>query len=249
MDEENIMNRLVYLCALVAGVFMGTAAYADLPQVGSVVQGTVSVGHYSVPLPEGSWTVLKAAEVQETRAVTLKGNPTGHVPMYKLVLAQAHQNLLGGIININATASFESDESYSSPHPITLKHAYHAESFFTIGNAKGKPSGMFIEPYHFLSSNFGGIVKDFMEINHLAPSNTTFVAVNYNLVKHGGFLKIQYIFNPEAQGGNLNRSHAESGHWHPTHHELWEQNEKSILEHYTQWAKSFQPQVIAILGN
>ena len=249
MDEENIMNRLVYLFALITAVFVGTSAYADLPDVGSVIQGSVSVGRYNVPLPEGSWTVLKAAEVQDTRGVTFKKGPVGHVPMYKLVLAQAHHNLLSGIVRIDATASFEADEGYSSPHPITLKNAYHSESFFTSGNARGKPSGMFIEPYRFLSSNFGGIVKDFIESNHLTVSESAFVSVNFNLVKHGGFLKIQYIFNPRAHGSTLNHAHADAGHWHPTHHELLEQNEKSILEHYIQWAKSFQPQVVATLGN
>ncbi|MBS0185112.1 MAG: hypothetical protein JSS34_01975 [Proteobacteria bacterium] len=243
------MNRLVNLFAVITAIFISSAVYADLPQVGSVVQGSVPVGHYNVPLPEGSWTVLKAAEVQETRPVTFRYGPIGHVPMYKLVLAQAHQNLLAGIVKIDATATFEADEGYSSPHPITLKNAYHAESFFTIGNARGKPSGMFIEPYHYLSSSFGGLVNDFIQSNHLTVSDSAFVTVNFNLVKHGGFLKVQYIFNPGAQGGTLSRSHATAGHWHPTQHDLWEQNEKSILEHYTQWAKSFKSQVIASLGN
>lgn len=243
------MKRIVYLFTLMALSLGGASVYADLPQVGSVVQGSVQVGPSTIPLPAGSWTVLKADDTQETRKVTFKKDPIGHVPVYKVVLAQAQQGMLAGIIEIKRTSNFEAKETYSSPHPITLDSAYHAESFFTVGNARGKPSAMFVEPYHFSSGVCGGVVKSFMEHQNLAASNTTFVAVVFHIVKVGTDLKVKYVFNPGVEGASLSRDHANAGRWHPEQHEFWDQKEKAVVEHYAQWAKGFQPQVISSLGN
>ena len=106
---------------------------------------------------------------------------------------------------------------------------------------------MYIDPYHFRSDDFGGVVKTFIENNHLTVSDTTFVGITYKIVRNGGYLTLKYIFNPGAQGGSLSRTHADAGRWHPTQHELWIAEEKAILDSYAQWAKGFQHKVVECL--
>ena len=238
------MRYLSYMAALVAALFAGASGAVDLPQVGSIVQGDVKVGHYTVPLPQGSWTVLSAKEDKTSRTPDVKDAMMGHINVLKVVLAQAQNNVLAGIIQVEATASFEGESFKASP-AVTMQDAFYAENFYVQGSARGKPSIVYVNPYHFSSSDFGGVVKDFVEKDHLTVSKSVFVNVFYRLAKYGGYMNVSFMFNPAVEGATLSRVHAKTGAWHPSQHNGWVEDEKAIVQKYEQWAKEWTPKMIA----
>lgn len=239
--------RLLKIASLFLGIVLAAPhgiEAATLPTVGSEVQGSIKVGKYDVSLPEGSWTIVSAAEGKFSR-LGVKDDETWAIPLHKVVLTQAKGNALSGIVTIETPITHE-DHSFSSPQAFTQKSAFFAENFFIAGAARGKPSLVVVDPFVFSPVAVDKSVYAFINEKHLT-TDKVFVRVGFNLAAYATFLKVDYFFAPTALGQSaLSEEAAKYDMWHPERHGMLNPAEKSTLDGYVKWALDMQAKLITL---
>lgn len=239
-----LFKSFLFLLGILAS--SATVQAADLPAVGTKVQNTIKVGTYSVPLPEGSWTIISSEEGKISRLDGSKGSASWNIPVHRVTLAQAQNSVLAGFINIETPISRE-DEKYKGSHAFEQKSAFFAENFYVPGASHGKQSLVVVDPFIFTPHTANKNVYSFMKDNNLSQQDKVFVRVGFNLGVYGSFLKIDYYFAPTTQGHtSLSEEAAKFDVWHPEKHSILEPAEKTILDGYVKWALDMQAKLLTL---
>ncbi len=240
--------RLLKIASLFLGMVLAAPhgiQAADLPTVGSEVQGSIKVGKYNVSLPEGSWVVTSSKEAMFSRLDGSKKSESWNFPLHKVVLAQAKDNALAGIVTIETPVTHE-DHSFGAPQAFTQKSAFFAENFYIAGAARGKPSLVVVDPFVFSPVAVDASVYSFINEKHLT-TDKVFVRVGFNLAAYATFLKVDYFFAPTTQGlAALSEEAAKYDMWHPERHGMLNPTEKSTLDGYVKWALDMQTKLIEL---
>ncbi len=246
----HILRSLIFTCLL---GLLGVAQAVNLPAPGTKVEGSVQVGIYAVPLPEGPWTVLEATNKNESRKMDTKKSLTGHLGVLSVVLAQSGaqksgQTGLRGFIIINANANYEPENYSDSRHRHDENLQYMKEEFYTSCSARGKHSHMAVGPHFLCSKECGGLVKKYLKENNLSHPHSPLVDVAFMFAKHGGFLMVQYLFNPEFDGVTLDPMDAKSGKWNPEDRDELDGIQKAYLDHWSAWAEQVKAKLLEVVG-
>lgn len=235
-------------------LFVVAAANAvNLPVVGTKLEGIVQVGIYAVPLPTGQWTVLEASNKNESRKIDVKKSLTGHLGVLSVVLAQSgvgksHNPGLNGLVLIEANANYEPENYSNSRHRHEEKHQFYKEEFYTSCSARGKHSHLAVGPHFLCSKECGGVIKQYLKDNNLVSPKSPLVDVAFMFARHGGFLMVQYLFNPEMDGVTLDHTDAKSGKWHPEERDELDSMQKEYLERFSGWAQEMKTRLLEVVG-
>lgn len=226
----------------------GVAKAVNLPAVGTKLDGSVQVGIYTIPLPQGQWTVIQSLQKNKSRKVDTKKSLTGHMGVLSVVLAQSHVNQLGGVVIIETNADYEPENFSDSAHSHDAGRQFYKEEFYTSSSARGKQSHISVGPHILCAKDCQGLLRNYINENNLVHPKSALVDVSIMLARHGGFALVQYLINPEVDGVTLDPNMAKAGLWHPDERDDLHVVQREYLEKTTHWAQEMKERLLHVHG-
>lgn len=164
-------------------------AKAQVPAVGAKIANTINLGGRTVPLPEGTWTVISVGSSQSTKQNALT----------RVFLAQLEGGRLSRWISMNTNVDFNQGGWTRDKEICDRKNAHFAHS--DSAHSPNDASCWVLNHWgQTLGSKPSQAAVDFYRWSDNLGRPNTSVGLAYFLAKRGDFLTVKYEFNPVLAG-------------------------------------------------
>ncbi|MBT4880103.1 MAG: hypothetical protein HOI80_04795 [Alphaproteobacteria bacterium] len=204
----------------------------SMPTQGEQLEGAVTVGSNTIPLPEGTWVCSES-----------KVTPAGHESSKADVkLLQLDGDKLLAAVRVETTLGYDRKQYRTKPEEI--KHDFYASEFFTGRiNQKKKPRG---EPrplslaYLLLRPLKGSeLGQSFIETNDIDFTTDLVFKAVYDLAQYGGSLKVTYSFDPTVDGVDaIKTATFKLSNWRKDRKHLLNADQKAYLKEMIEWTEA-----------